>query len=261
MGIEVSWDGYISISSYDLSDHCVQLIVNDGQESRDVTAFGDTSRRFRAALGMASVDATFLSDHSTGSVENVLRAHLLTQNDPNSKAPTSSPSVALSGSTGNLIGGVYSYWLTYTFPAFETAPSTYSSVVVSSSTDGEVAVTSIAASTEWFATGMNLYRSSADGGADTAVLLTSLANTATSYLDNNSSSDVSGNAKLSLLWQASGFDVVVRKHDTAVSTDNPEWTLTAIIDGDVNTLDEKPGEVSQMKVMFRAFDAFAMGTS
>jgi hypothetical protein len=261
VSIQVSWDGYITVSGTDLSDHCVQLVLNDGEETRDVTAFGDTSRRFRAALGTASVDATFWNDHSSGSVENVLRSHLLMQNDPSSKTPASAPTAALSGSTGGLIAGEYRYWLTYTFPAFETTPSTYASVTVTSATSGEVALTSIAASTEWFVTGKNIYRSDAGGDFTTAKLLTALANTATSYLDNASSSTLAGNSRLSLLWQAAGFDVVVRKHNTAASTNNPEWSLTAIIDGDLNTLDEKPGEVSQTKVMFRPFGSFAMTTT
>jgi len=146
VSIQVSWDGYITVSGTDLSDHCVQLTLNDGEESRDVTAFGDTSRRFRAALGTASIGATFFNDHSTGSVENLLRTHLL--NDPGSKGPATSPSAALAGAAGNLIAGAYRYWVTFTFPAFETAPSTYASVTVVTSTDAQVALTLIPASTE-----------------------------------------------------------------------------------------------------------------
>ena len=63
------------------------------------------------------------------------------------------------------------------------------------------------------------------------------------------------------MWSASGFDVVVRKHDTATSTDNPQYTLNALIDGDVNSLDEKPGEVAQIKVKFLKFSTFTIATS
>jgi hypothetical protein len=259
VSIQVSWDGYITVSGTDLSDHCVQLTLNDGQESRDVTAFGDTSRRFRAALGTASIGATFFNDHSTGSVENLLRTHLL--NDPSSKTPATSPTAALAGTTGEQIPGDYRYWLTYTFPAFETAPSTYASVTVVASTAGGVALTLIPASTEWYVTGKNLYRSIASGGTTTGLFLAALASAATSYLDIASSASLVGNDPLNSLWQATGFDVVARKHDTAASTNNPEWTLVALIDGDLNTLDEKPGEVSQMKVMFKPFGTFSMTTT
>lgn len=261
MSIKVSWDGFISVSSIDLSDHCVQVVLNDGEESRDVTAFGDTSRRFRAGMGTASIEATFLNDLSTGSVENTLRTHLLTQNTPGTKFPSSSPSLALGGSSGGMIAGTYSYWATYTFPAFETAPSTYASIAIASTSEGSVLLTSIPASTEWFVTGKNLYRSTANGGTSTGILLTSLANTATSYLDNASSSSLSGNALLNTLWQPVGFDVVIRKHDTAATTDNPQWTLTSLIDGDLNSLDEKPGELAQMKVKFAKYGTFTMVTT
>lgn len=259
MSIQVSWDGYISVAGTDLSDHCVQITLNDGEESRDVTAMGDTSRRFRTGLGLASIEATFLNDLSTGSVENTLRSLLLGQNTPNTKYPASSPTAALVASTGNLIAGAYRYWLTYAFPSFETAPSTYASVTVTAaSSNSQVALTLIPASTEWCVTGKNLYRSTANGGSSTGVLLASLANTATSYLDNSSSSSLSGNSLLNFTWQASGFDVVVRKHDTVTTTDNPQWTLTSIVDGDLNVQDEKPGEIAQMKVKFTKFSTFVM---
>jgi hypothetical protein len=262
VSIQVSWDGYITVSSYDLSDHCIQLVVNDGEETRDVTAMGDTSRRFRAGMGTASIEATFWSDHSTTSVEQVLRAHLLNDNTPSTKTPATSPTAALAGSTGNLAVGAYRYWVTFTYPAFETSPSTYASVTVASTTDSQVSLTAIPVPTDWFATGKNIYRTQiAGGGSTTGVLLASLASAATTYVDNASSSSLVGNTPVSSLWQPTGFDVVARKHNTAASSGNPEWTLTAIIDGDLNTLDEKPGEVSQMKVMFRAFNAFTMGTS
>lgn len=261
MSIQVSWDGYITVSGTDLSDHCVQILLNDGEESRDVTAMGDTSRRFRAGMGLASIEATFLNDLSTGSVENTLRTHLLNENTPGSKLPSSSPTLALGGSSGGLIAGTYRYWTTYTFPAFETAPSTYASIAIASTSEGSVLLTLIPTSTEWFVTGTNLYRSTANGGTTTGILLASLANTATSYLDNASSSSLIGNGLLNTMWQPLGFDVVVRKHDTATSTDNPQYTLGALIDGDLNALDEKPGEVSQMKVKFMKFGTFVTATA
>jgi len=139
MAIIVSYNARILINSVDVSNHCVGVVVNDGQESRDVTAMGDTSRRFRAGLGTASVEATFWGDTASGSITQTL--------------------------TG----------------------------------------------------------------------LVSLFST--------------------------GFDVTVRKDNSARNVNNPEYSLTAIIDGDVNALDEKPGEVSQLKVKFMPYSSFNIYTS
>lgn len=139
MAVIVSYNAQVFVNGVDLSDHCVGVVVNDGQESRDVTAMGDTSRRFRAGLGTSSIEATFWSDVATSSVNQTL--------------------------TG-LIG------------------------------------------------------------------LTS-----------------------------TGFTVTARKDAGARSVNNPEYSMTAIIDGDVNALDEKPGEVSQIKVKFMPYDAFNIYTS
>jgi hypothetical protein len=60
---------------------------------------------------------------------------------------------------------------------------------------------------------------------------------------------------------STGFDVTVRKDNSARNVNNPEYSLTAIIDGDVNALDEKPGEVSQLKVKFMPYSSFNIYTS
>jgi hypothetical protein len=139
MAIVVSYNAQVLVNSVDLSDHCVGVIVNDGQESRDVTAMGDQSRRFRAGLGTSSIEATFWGDTASGSVTQTLT--------------------------------------------------------------GLIALSS------------------------------------------------------------TGFPVTVRKDNAARSVNNPEYSMTAIIDGDVNALDEKPGEVSQLKVKFMPYDAFNIYTS
>ena len=139
MAIIVSYNAYISVNGVDLSNHCVGLTVNDGQESRDVTAMGDTSRRFRAGLGTSSVEATFWGDTASGSVSQTL--------------------------TG----------------------------------------------------------------------LVSLFST--------------------------GFVVLCRKDNSARNANNPEYTLTAVIDGDINALDEKPGEVSQLKAKFMPYSSFSIVTT
>lgn len=139
MAIIVSYNAWVWVNSVDLSDHCVGVIVNDGQESRDVTAMGDTSRRFRAGLGTSSIEATFYGDTASGSATQTL--------------------------TG-LIG-----------------------------------------------------------------------------------------------LSSTGFPVTVRKDNSVRGPNNPEYSLTAIIDGDVNALDEKPGEVSQIKVKFMPYDSFQILTT
>lgn len=265
MAITVSNNALITVSGLDLTDHCVQLTLNDGQESREITHLRSSVKNYRAALGTASIEATFLNDHSTGSVENTLRTHLLMQNTPQTRTPASSPTAALAGlGAGNLLAGAYRYWATYAYPAFETAPSTYASVtVVSSTADGQVYLTAIPVSTDWFCKGRNIYRTQiAGGGSSTAVLLTSiLDNTSTTYTDNASSSSLVGATPLSFTWTVSGFPIVVRKYATAASTNNPNYTLTALIDGDVNVLDEKPGEIGQIKVKFMPFGTLSITTT
>lgn len=139
MAIVVSYNAYVSIAGTDLSNHCVQVTVNDGQESKEVTAFGDTSKRYRAGLGTASIDATFWNDVASGSVEATLR-----------------PLITMT---------------------------------------------------------------------------------------------------------STGFEVEVRKDNSAVSANNPRYTMVAIVDGDINLLDEKPGEVAQLKARFLPYSTFTVSTT
>ena len=139
MAIVVSYNALVEVNSVDLSNHCLSVIVNDGQETRDVTAMGDTSRRYRAGMGTASIDCTFWSDVETGSVSQTLQ---------------------------NLI----------------TMTST-------------------------------------------------------------------------------GFLVRVRKDNSARGASNPEYQLIAVVDGDINLVDEKPGEVSQLKARFLPYSTFTVYTS
>ena len=74
MAIETTYDGSLVINSVDLSDHLIKMTINDGQETRDVTAHGDTVKKFRPGLGTPSIDAEFWNDLATGSVEPTLRA-------------------------------------------------------------------------------------------------------------------------------------------------------------------------------------------
>lgn len=139
MAIIVSTNAYISVNGSDFSDHCLEVRVNDGQETREVTAMGDTSKRFRAGVGTASIEATFWSDMTSGSVSQSLAAL--------------------------------------------------------------VSVTS------------------------------------------------------------TGFPVLVRKVNGARNASNPEFTMTAVVDGDVNILDSKHGDVDQLKVRFLPYSSFAITTT
>jgi hypothetical protein len=263
MAIIVSNNAYLTISGYDLTDHCVQMTLNDGQETREITHLRTSFKNFRAAMGTASVECTFLNDASSGSVENILRSHMLMQNTPSSHVPASSPTAAAAGlGAGNLSTGTYRYSVTYLMPAFETAPSTYAEVTITSSTNAQVYLTAIPVSPDWYCVGRNVYRSLINGGTTTSLLLTSITNnTATTYTDNASSSSLVGNDSLSSSWKVTGFPVVVRKLATAQGADNPQWTLTALIDGDVNVLDSKPGEIDQVKVSFKPFSTLVMSTT
>ena len=69
MAIIVSRNAYVLVGAVDLSDHCTRAAVNDGQETRDATAHGDTARKFRPGLGTPSADLAFLNDATSGSVE------------------------------------------------------------------------------------------------------------------------------------------------------------------------------------------------
>jgi hypothetical protein len=139
MAIVVSYNALVEVNSVDLSNHCLQVVVNDGQETRDVTAMGDTSRRYRAGMGTASIDCTFWSDVANGSVSQTLQ-----------------------------------------------------SLITMTST---------------------------------------------------------------------GFLVRVRKDNSAMGANNPEYQMIAVVDGDINLVDEKPGEVSQLKARFLPYSTFTVYTT
>jgi len=233
------------------------MTLNDGQESREVTPLNASVRNYRAAMGTASIEATFLNDPAYGSIENELRSCLLMQNYPQLNHPTSSHGMtaALAGlGAGNLLPGAYNYYATYVFSAFESAPSTAATItVVTSSGNGQVALSSIPVSTGYatgtsgFCKARNIYRSqTANGSSSTAVYLTQIAdNTTTIYTDNASSSTLVSAASMSKTWTVTGFPVVVRKYATAQGASNPNYTLTALVDGDINLLDSKPGDIDQ----------------
>lgn len=140
MAIIVSTNALVKVNGTDFSDHCLEVRVNDGQETREVTAMGDTSKRFRAGVGTASIEATF--------------------------------------------------W-------------------------GDIASTS--------------------GLSQSLAALTAVTST--------------------------GFEVVVRKVNDTRGASNPEFQLIGVIDGDTNVLDEKHGDVSQLKVRFLPYSSFTIVTT
>lgn len=268
MAITVSNNAYIAIDGTDYTDHCVQITLNDGQESREITPLNSSVRLYRAGMGTASLDATFYNDLSTGSgnIENRLRSCLLTPLNPAStdKVPTACAAALAGLGAGNLAAGDYRYWVTFGYRAFETAPSTYAGVTVaSSSANGQVALSSIPTSTDWMVVSRYIYRNQyVNGGTSTAVLLTEIDdNTTTTYTDNATSSSLASATAMSGSWTVHGFPVVVKKTATAQGASNPCWTFTSIIEGDVNLLDEKPGEISQIKVRFQPFSAISVSTT
>lgn len=73
MAITTIYNAKVMVNSVDLSNHCTQAVVHDGQETKDATCMGNTYRVFRAGLGTPSLDLTFKNDASNGSVESTLR--------------------------------------------------------------------------------------------------------------------------------------------------------------------------------------------
>ena len=74
MAVIVSRNGFCSVATVDLSDHAAKILVNDGQEPRDVTAHGASYRQHRVGLGTPKIELTFWNDTAAASVEVTLRA-------------------------------------------------------------------------------------------------------------------------------------------------------------------------------------------
>jgi hypothetical protein len=62
MAIETIYDAKVIVNGKDFSNHCTQVVVHDGQETKDATAMGNTCRTFRPGLQTISFDCTFLLD-------------------------------------------------------------------------------------------------------------------------------------------------------------------------------------------------------
>ena len=61
-------------TSYDLSDQANQCTITIGQDSLEVTAFGDTGHKFVGGLQSVDVSIQFFLSYGTGEVEAALAA-------------------------------------------------------------------------------------------------------------------------------------------------------------------------------------------
>ena len=61
-------------TSYDLSDQANQCTLTIGQDSLEITAFGDTGHKFAGGLQSVDVSITFFLSYGTGEVEAALAA-------------------------------------------------------------------------------------------------------------------------------------------------------------------------------------------
>jgi hypothetical protein len=258
MAIVVSNNALITVDGVDLTDHCTSIILNDGQESKEITHLRSTTKNYRAGMGLASIEATFMNDAATGSVMQKLHNLMLFENIPSYRSAP--PAAALAGlGAGAMAVGTYLYGSTLVWPAFETAGSTSLTSITTTGSNMQVNLTSIVTTSGYSVpTAWNLYRTQlANGTSSTLVLVTTITVGTTGYTDNTSSSALIGAASFPVGTQVTGFPVVVRKFATAQGANNPNFTLTALVDGQVNLLDEKPGEISTAKVTFKKFGTFA----
>lgn len=62
----------ITVAGVDLSDHCTSLSLPDSADEVDVTGFNQTYREFGVGLKDATIDATFIQDYASSSVDATL---------------------------------------------------------------------------------------------------------------------------------------------------------------------------------------------
>lgn len=74
MAIQTSYNFKITVNSVDMSDHCISLRVNLPQNVNEVSAAGDTHKKYRAGMGDPSIEATFRADDAVSNVNYTLRA-------------------------------------------------------------------------------------------------------------------------------------------------------------------------------------------
>jgi len=74
MAVEVLYNAYLMVNSVDLSVKAKQLEVNFGQETKEVTAFGDVARKSISGLATPSIKGTVYAERGTGNTEATLWA-------------------------------------------------------------------------------------------------------------------------------------------------------------------------------------------
>lgn len=72
MSIFVWNDAYLSIAGNDLSDHVKAVTLNEGIETGDKTAMGDTTRTMKGGLYTWSLTATFHADFAASELDAVI---------------------------------------------------------------------------------------------------------------------------------------------------------------------------------------------
>ena len=72
MAIFTLTDAHIIINGVVLSDHANQVTVNDTRESKDITAFGATSKAVMKGLGDASIKITMFQDFAAAKTHATL---------------------------------------------------------------------------------------------------------------------------------------------------------------------------------------------
>lgn len=61
---------------------------------------------------------------------------------------------------------------------------------------------------------------------------------------------------------SSGFDVVVKTFSSAIlGTSNPVYTMHAVLDGDVNVMDDEAGEIPMITGRFLPYSSFTVSTT
>ena len=73
MAIFTLIDAHVIVNGVTLSDHGNSVTVNDMRESKDITAFGATSKAVAKGLGDASISVTFFQDFAAGKVHATLQ--------------------------------------------------------------------------------------------------------------------------------------------------------------------------------------------
>ncbi len=73
MAIFTLTDAMVIVNGVTLSDHGNSVTVNDMRESKDITAFGATSKAVAKGLGDASISVTFFQDFAAGKVHATLQ--------------------------------------------------------------------------------------------------------------------------------------------------------------------------------------------